>query len=85
MSGPWNLGGLQPVILADSGQVPLWFGMFPPPADRIGSFLAALAKSAAQMFPLSYRSDVPILGGPVEGNVAGFSFLNQGKVDTVPL
>jgi len=37
------------------------------------------------VFPLSCKTDAPILGGPVEGKITGFSFLNQGKVAVVPI
>jgi hypothetical protein len=77
---PPTLGAVQPVILGPSGQIPLWFGMAPLPPERVAGLLAALGRSARQVFPLRYRSDVPLADRPIEGQVEGFGYLARGRV-----
>jgi hypothetical protein len=44
--------------------------------------LAKLGKQAAQVFPLEYRSDVEIQGGPISGTIPGFGFI-ENEADMV--
>jgi hypothetical protein len=73
-----------PNIVTDRGQVPFYFGIFPPSKERIAELLHALGKSAGEVFPLSFKTDSPIQGGAIEGQVAGFSFL-QGDEEQIVL
>jgi hypothetical protein len=36
--------------------------------------LAKLGKQAAEVFPLRYRSDPELVGGPISGIIPGFGF-----------
>lgn len=78
-----DLRMLQPVMVVDQGQVPLWFDMFPPPEGEFQRLLSVLGKTMGQVFPLTYETDVELVGAPVNGVVMGFSFLNRGNVDLI--
>jgi hypothetical protein len=80
---PWGIGNQQPAIVSDGGQVRLFFGIFAPSAAELNGFFEILGKSALEIFPLEYATDVEIIGGPVEGVVAGFAYLKNGVVETV--
>ena len=79
----WDLGLLQPVMVVDQGQIPVWFGMFPPPEGEFQRLLRTLGKTMEQVFPLTYESDVDLVGAPVNGVVDGFSFRKDGNVDLI--
>ncbi len=79
----WDLSSRQPVIVMQGGQVPMWFGMRQPSPEDIQGFLATLGKTNAHVFPLVYKSDASVVGGPVEGQVDGFCFLSQGRVTAI--
>jgi hypothetical protein len=82
-NNPWDLQLLQPVLLVEQGQIPLWFGMFPPPKGEFQRLLNMLGKTMEQVFPLIYESDVELVDAPVNGIVRGFSFLKDGNVDLI--
>jgi hypothetical protein len=73
-------GYLQPVIICSGGQVNFWNGMRRPTQQQMMDTLAKLAKGAAQVFPVEYRSDVELLGGPIAGTLPGFGFI-ENKAD----
>ena len=81
----WDLGLIQPVIVLDQGQIPFWFGMFPPSTETFHGLLNMLGKTQEQVFPLVYESDVDLISGPIAGVLKGFSFSNKGKVDLVAI
>jgi hypothetical protein len=73
-------GYVQPVIICDAGQVNFWSGMRRPTRDEMTDVLAKLGKEAAQVFPVEYRSDVELIGGPIAGTIPGFGFI-ENKTD----
>ena len=81
----WDLRLLQPVIVVDQGQIPMWFGLFPPPKGEFQRLLSMLGKTMEQVFPITYESDVEFVGAPVNGIIRGFSFLRDGNVDLVSI
>jgi hypothetical protein len=73
----WDISNQQPSIVSDKGQIPLYFGIFPPGADRLKEFFELLGKLPDEVFPLNYKTDVEIIGGPVVDTIMGFAFLDR--------
>lgn len=67
-------GYLQPVIICDAGQVNSWHGIQRPTQNQMTDELAKLGKQVAEVFPLRYLSDVPLVGGPISGIIPGLRF-----------
>ena len=62
VQGDWSLGTLQPAAVGAAGQVSFWCGMLPPEPAHIAAGDARLGKSsAAQVFPLRFKSDVDLV------------------------
>jgi len=67
-----GLGSIQPGIVGVFGQVGFWMGAIrPQPSDLAKAYLR-LGKSASQVFPLQFESDVELKGGRVNGTIPGF-------------
>lgn len=76
--GDSTLSTLQPIIVTHGGQVPFWCGVLVPENARIAESYRRLAKSAPeQVFPLTFESDVPVLGGSISGRLDGFMVLED--------
>lgn len=84
-STSWHIGYQQPVIVTMNGQVPLWFGICRHSMERVYGFLALMGKAANEVFPLSYRSDIPMLSGAIEGTLDGFCYLDDGKISVLQI
>ncbi len=69
----------QPTIVTPSGQVPLWFGIFPPGTEIVQQSYAWLGKTADQIFPLQYASTAQLSCGKVEGLASRFSYFVDEK------
>jgi hypothetical protein len=68
-----DLGTLQPVIITERGQVLFWHGTLAPSLDELVESYARLGgRSAAQVFPIRFESDVSMLGGPIHAELRGF-------------
>jgi hypothetical protein len=61
---------LQPVILTPSGHVSFWFDG-PAAGDVLSSQWKALGKEPPEIFPVSFRSLVPVDGHTVSGRIDG--------------
>jgi hypothetical protein len=71
--GDKGLGTLQPVIVTPSGQVGFWCGVIAPSRQYVNECYARLGKTGpGSVFPLHFESAVPLVGGPVEGEISGF-------------
>lgn len=79
VQGDTSLGTIQPIILADSGQVMFWQGIRAPSSADLAESYAALGKTVDQVFPLKFASDVPLVGGRVEGTLDGFLCIANQK------
>ena len=80
VQGETGLGTFQPAVVVAGGQVSFWCGIVVPPPEHISKSYALLGKaSPKQVFPLRFRSDVPLVGGPVSGEVPGFMVLEDFK------
>lgn len=71
---PNDLGTIQPQIITGRGQVGLWMGTI---RDDIAPRYERLGKSAAQVFPVSFESDFPIVRGSVKGSIPAFLHLED--------
>lgn len=67
-----SIGAIQPVILLADGPLVLWCGIIAPSLQEIASEYSRLGKNAAEVFPMSFRSEVALIGDPVAGIVPGF-------------
>ena len=66
-------GLLQPTIVTDDGQVDFWLGAHDAIGpDDLRPLYALLGKTAEELFPLTYRADVPTGDVPVAGTIRGF-------------
>jgi len=77
VQGDASLGILQPIIVADLGQVRFWCGTAAPGPKRLARSYELLGKEAERVFPLQFESDVNLAGGPVRGCVPGFLVLED--------
>jgi hypothetical protein len=78
VQGESGLGTIQPAVVVSDGQVSFWCGMLKPAVDDIRNGYALLGKeSSAQVFPLKYVSEAPMLCGPIAGEVPGFILLED--------
>jgi hypothetical protein len=67
-----GIRAVHPTIVTARGQVTFWLGLTYPDAKLRTESYGILGKSAAEVFPLTYRSAVEIAGGPVTGVIDGF-------------
>ena len=65
---------VQPVIITESGHVPLFYESRPPSPEPDSS-LRKLGRQSDQIFPLRYRAEVPVDGRFVEGEVSAIHVL----------
>jgi hypothetical protein len=77
-SGEWDIRNFRPSIVTGGGHVPFYFGMRQPSAEVVAALLGTLGKSAQEIFPLEFETDMEIVGGQIKGTISGFSFLKGG-------
>lgn len=83
VQGDDSIGTVQPVIVTDQGQVMFWHGVMVPTPDHRREAYAKLGRSAEQVFPIRYTSDVALMGGLVRGVLMGFLHLRSFNDRTV--
>jgi hypothetical protein len=69
-----RIGTIQPTIVTNVGQVPFWFGLYAPPDEELVRLLQMLGKRKNEVFPVSFCSEVEIVGGEISGTISGFLF-----------
>lgn len=79
----FNLGTIQPIIVTEQGQVGFWCGMVSPSSEQLIQQYKRLDRDARQVFPLTFESQVPLVGGPVRGSLEGFMVLEDLKTRKV--
>jgi hypothetical protein len=73
-----GLRTIQPIIVTTLGQVMFWRGMFMPTPEELDADYRRLGKSSSsQVFPIHFASDVPLLKGPIQGELIGFLFVED--------
>ena len=70
---------LQPIIVLDEGRMMFWSGIIAPDTEYVSSMYRLLGKSANEVFPLSFQSDVELKDGPVKGTIPGFLYYAMEK------
>jgi hypothetical protein len=74
-----NLGRLQPIIVTDAGQVMFWCGSIAPSADELARRYGLLGRDANKVFQVRFESQVPLVGGAINGTISGFFVLDDWK------
>ena len=72
-----SIGVMQPVIVTECGQIPLWCGTAAPDSERLARNYAWLGKDAESVFPMEFESDGQWVGCPITGHVPGFLVLED--------
>ncbi len=67
-----DVGYVQPAIITPRGQVAFWRGILTPKAEEVATAYERLGKNAGEVFPLRYRSEVPLRHGMISGTVPAF-------------
>jgi len=83
VSGEISVGIIQPIIVAEHGQVMFWCGALPPTAEALRDAYAKLQLEPAAVFPCRYASAVTLLGGAVSGSLNGFMHYRSFNDHTV--
>jgi hypothetical protein len=79
-----DLGSVQPLLITPQGQVNFWMGAV---HGDTAPLYQKLGRTAAQTFPITFKSDVPLLDGVIFGSIPGFLRLadwKTGRVDVIP-
>jgi len=66
------LADVQPVIVTAFGQVRFWFGVVVPTLDDLSQAYKLLGHDASYVFPISFKTTVPVKGGAIRGAIQGF-------------
>jgi len=83
VQGDNSVAAVQPIIVMADGQVMFWYGAFAPTPDAVKAAYRKLGRTPSQIFPVAYESEVPVQGGPVQGELNGFAHLRSPGDDTV--
>jgi len=77
-----DLGSIQPIIITPQGQIIFWMGSA---RGNTNPLYEKLGKSADQIFPVAFKSDVPLVGGVIFGSIPGFLHLTDWKTGRVEI
>jgi ankyrin repeat protein len=69
---PYDINSLNPTLLTDQGPVDLTKVARQPKQKDVDEAFRRVGKPAAKVFPLKFETDVPVPGGPVNGEMNGF-------------
>lgn len=72
-----DLGTIQPIIVTERGQVGFWCGIVSPSSEQLIQRYKRLDRDARQVFPLTFESQVQLVGGPARGSLEGFMVLED--------
>jgi hypothetical protein len=73
------LSALQPTIVTARGQVRFWLGLHGPRPGEIEDAYELLAKPAGRLFPLRFRTLVPVAGRTPAGAIGAFLRLRSSS------
>ncbi|MFZ0200986.1 MAG: hypothetical protein WB523_15640 [Candidatus Sulfotelmatobacter sp.] len=76
---PHDLGCTQPNVVFPDGQINFWLGIIPATNERLSALYQRLGKKAESVFPIHYKTRVPINGKPMKGVVEGFGTRSLGS------
>ena len=75
-----GLGTLQPVVITPGGQVGFWCGLRVPDSTALEQDYRNLGKAKPEeVFPLRFRSDIPLSCGELVGEIPGFLVIEDLK------
>src|SRR5256885_15167742 len=69
---PYEIHSLNPTILTDQGPVDLTKLAKQPKKKDVDEAFRLIGKTAKEVFPLQFKSDVPIPDGPANAEMKGF-------------
>ncbi len=72
-----DLGAVQPSVVTSEGHVSFWFGMVKPDSATIEKSYATLGAGRDELFPMTFRTVIPVNGTSMEGDVPGFMYLDS--------
>jgi hypothetical protein len=72
-----HIGATQPSVVTSNGHVPFWFGAVEPEPKEIETSYSALGGQGRELFPMTFRTVVPVSGTPMAGEVPGFMYLDE--------
>jgi hypothetical protein len=75
-----DLGSVQPQIVTANGQVGFWMGSI---KQDVLPLYTILGKTASQVFPIEFISDVPLDTGPLTGRIPAFLHLEDFRTQRV--
>ena len=78
-----HLGTIQPSICLSKSQASFWYGATAPDQQEIDATLKLLDRTADQLFPLAFESDVPMAIPSVRGSIPGFLYLSHNKIQSI--
>lgn len=83
-SDEFDLGTMQPIIITEAGQQGFWHGILEPTQEEITAAYRRLGnKSAPEVFPIHFTSNMPLRDGCACGEVPGFLVLDAAPVRSV--
>jgi hypothetical protein len=71
------LGTIQPQIITPQGQVSFWYGVLKPTQEHLKESYERLGRDATKVFPVRFKSEVEVVGGPVTGTLNGFLYMEM--------
>ena len=72
-----GLGTIQPQIITPQGQVSFWYGVLEPTQEHLKKSYERLGRDAKEVFPVRFKSEVEVVGGPVTGTLNGFLYMEM--------
>lgn len=78
-----KVGFIQPIIVTPIGQVNFWLGRMPATPEKLAIAYRALGKKPGQIFPVKYRSLIPITSGEISGTINAFLGKKSSNEDTI--
>jgi hypothetical protein len=72
-----DLGAVQPSVVTSEGHVSFWFGMVKPDSATIEKSYVTLGVERGELFPITFRTVIPVNGKSMEGDVPGFMYLDR--------
>ena len=78
-----DLGAIQPVIVTDGGQIMFWWGILEPTHDWIDSAYRLLGRTASDVFPIRFLSDLDSTDGPISGVIPGFMQMGDHGINAI--
>ncbi len=69
---PEDFGCITPIVFLKEERISFWFGRRPPSSQEIAAIYKLLDRNASEIFPIRFRTRVPINGDLMDGSLNGF-------------